>query len=145
MRRRGEWGGGREEGRAKMKGEWRKGGDGEEDSQTLDLSLLFCYFLHARTHTNKPVLSNKSHPLSHLLSCSVLLDDFLQDHQEAELQFAPLPFNHPLFIMYSSGTTGPPKCMVHSQGVSPYNYCLVDMFGTPLHAPSSLLDNTSFN
>ena len=34
------------------------------------------------------------------------------------LEFAQVPFNHPLFIMYSSGTTGPPKCMVHSVGVS---------------------------
>ena len=35
----------------------------------------------------------------------------------ASLQFTQVPFNHPLFIMYSSGTTGLPKCMVHSVGV----------------------------
>jgi acetoacetyl-CoA synthetase len=42
-----------------------------------------------------------------------------------ELSFEQLPFNHPLFIMYSSGTTGIPKCMVHSAGVSKIiTFCL---------------------
>jgi len=35
---------------------------------------------------------------------------------ERALTFARMPFDHPLYIMYSSGTTGLPKCMVHGAG-----------------------------
>lgn len=48
---------------------------------------------------------------------SMYLSSFLSRGSHAnELVFEQLPFDHPLFIMYSSGTTGPPKCMVHSAG-----------------------------
>src|SRR5260221_5732949 len=42
--------------------------------------------------------------------------DALPAHAGAEHQFARLPFDHPLYILYSSGTTGLPKCMVHGAG-----------------------------
>ncbi len=46
---------------------------------------------------------------------AVPYDDFLA--KEAEIQFEQLPFDHPVYIMFSSGTTGKPKCMVQGAGV----------------------------
>jgi len=40
----------------------------------------------------------------------------LNEYQPKEIEFTQLPFNHPLFIMFSSGTTGKPKCIVHGAG-----------------------------
>jgi len=42
--------------------------------------------------------------------------DFISAAPARELVFEQLPFNHPIYIMYSSGTTGVPKCIVHGAG-----------------------------
>lgn len=50
------------------------------------------------------------------IALSVSLDHFLSLNDGRDLVFQQLPFNQPLFILYSSGTSGPPKCIVHSAG-----------------------------
>jgi len=42
--------------------------------------------------------------------------DFRSPDQNLGIDFEQLPFDHPLYIMYTSGTTGLPKCMVQSAG-----------------------------
>ena len=47
---------------------------------------------------------------------AVHYSDFLSKERNLAIQFEQLPFDHPLYIMFSSGTTGKPKCMVQGAG-----------------------------
>jgi acetoacetyl-CoA synthetase len=47
---------------------------------------------------------------------AVTLPAFMAPFAAAEPYFTRLPFDHPLYILYSSGTTGVPKCIVHGAG-----------------------------
>lgn len=47
---------------------------------------------------------------------AISLNDFIADEQPQAIAFEQLPFDHPLYILFSSGTTGVPKCIVHSAG-----------------------------
>jgi len=43
-------------------------------------------------------------------------DDFISKEESPVIQFEQLPFDHPVYVMFSSGTTGKPKCMVQGAG-----------------------------
>lgn len=58
-----------------------------------------------------PIISTKKEISS---PKEILWDNFLQ--YPSRLSFTALPFDHPLYILFSSGTTGKPKCIVHGAG-----------------------------
>ena len=57
---------------------------------------------------DKPDISDIPHAIQY--------EDFLSKEDHPEIEFEQLPFDHPLYIMFSSGTTGKPKCMVQGAG-----------------------------
>jgi acetoacetyl-CoA synthetase len=49
---------------------------------------------------------------------AVRLDEWLRRYTPGDIAFAQLPFDHPVYILFTSGTTGKPKCIVHGAGGS---------------------------
>ncbi|MCF6321629.1 MAG: acetoacetate--CoA ligase [Rhizobiaceae bacterium] len=54
--------------------------------------------------------------LTSRIANSATYEDLLASYKPAPVEYAQLPFDHPLYILFSSGTTGIPKCIVHCQG-----------------------------
>lgn len=74
---------------------------------------------------------------------AVLWGDFLAPEPAPELAFEQLPFDHPLYIMFSSGTTGQPKCMVQGAGGVLINHLKELLLHTDLKRDDRILYITS--
>jgi acetoacetyl-CoA synthetase len=62
-----------------------------------------------------PYITNGKPEISHIPN-AIHWDEFISKEENSHLEFEQLPFDHPLYVMFSSGTTGKPKCMVQSAG-----------------------------
>ena len=97
----------------------------------IEPKVLFCadgYIYSGREYDCQEKVSQVLDKLPSVGECVVIdyigqtttagtsLYEFLEPFDPAEIDFRPVAFNDPLYILYSSGTTGVPKCIVHGAG-----------------------------
>ena len=102
----------------------------------IEPKLLFCadgYIFKGKKHDSLARVSEICHKLptlKHTIVVPLLKDmpdismlangmhhhNFISGNESDAIEFTQLPFDHPLYILYSSGTTGLPKCIVHGAG-----------------------------
>ncbi len=78
-----------------------------------------------------------------LIPNSVYYGDFASKEANLEIKFTQLPFDHPQYIMFSSGTTGKPKCMVQGAGGVLINHLKDLMLHTDLRPDDTIFYITS--
>jgi acetoacetyl-CoA synthetase len=74
---------------------------------------------------------------------AMLYGDFLARGREGDIAFEQLPFDHPVYIMFSSGTTGKPKCMVQGAGGILINHLKELMLQTDLTREDTIIYMTA--
>jgi acetoacetyl-CoA synthetase len=89
------------------------------NGKTIDIQDKVAAVAKQLTSLERVVMVNYVHQQHDLTNIrhATMLADFVKPFIDADdIEFARLPFAHPLYIMYSSGTTGVPKCIVHCAG-----------------------------
>ncbi|UQS16108.1 acetoacetate--CoA ligase [Pseudomonas sp. HS6] len=88
---------------------------GKEIDQTVKINEILEQLPTLQQLIIVPYARPHTHATDYRTPANVTLwDDFYEPGDEP--QFVPVPFAHPLYVLYSSGTTGVPKCIVHSTG-----------------------------
>lgn len=69
--------------------------------------------------------------------------DFVSKENNLDIQFEQLPFDHPVYVMFSSGTTGKPKCLVQSAGGVLISHLREQLLHTDLRRDDTIMYITS--